>query len=122
MVDKLKFEVVILICALLTGWLCQTLATAEFLSTTTLYGCIIGAAFLLFVMGLFTFLSIHGVGIDKRSKRETTLFYGFLAIAAIILMLILILFGVNNIIYWIIACVLWYLACVIRHVMFWNWF
>ena len=121
MTDKLKFEVVILICALLTGWACQTLIITELLSTTTLYGCILGILLLLYIMGLSSFLSIHGIE-DKRLKKDAYLFYGFLAIVAAISMLLLIVFKVSNIICWIIACALWYLVCVIRHVMFWRWF
>jgi len=122
MVDKLKLEVVILICALLTGWACQTLVTTECLNATTLYGCTLGAAFSLYVMGLFTYLSIHGIDVDNPSKKDVCIFYGFLVIVALISMLMLILFEVSNIICWIVACALWYLACTIRHVMFWRWF
>jgi hypothetical protein len=122
MVDKMKFEVVILICALLIGWACQTLVITRLLSPMTLYGCVFGTIFLLFVMGLFSFLSIHGISEDKESRRDAALFYGFLAIVASISMLMLILFEVNNIICWIVACVLWCLACTIRNVKFWSWF
>ena len=121
MTDKLKFEVVILICALLTGWACQTLIITELLSATTLYGCLLGILLSLYIMGLFSFLSIHGID-DKHSRKDAYLSYGFLAVVAAISMLLVIIFDVNNLICWIITCALWYLVCVIRHVMFWRWF
>ena len=121
MADKFKFEVIIFMCACLTGVLCKELATAKILSSTLLYGGILGIAILLFLMSFFTSISIHGVE-DKKSRKDERVFYSILGTFTLIAMLMLILFEAEPIIFWITTCVLWYLTCTIRIVLLWDWF
>lgn len=122
MVNRLKFEAVIVVCMLLIGWVCETLVVAKTLSILALCGYVLLLSFLLYVAGIFSFVSVDGVGNDKRSRKNAFSFYGYLAIIAIVSLLILIVLEVGNIICWVTACMLWCLSCIIRHVMFWDLF
>ena len=120
--EEFKFEILILLCICAVGFLVEKILTATSLSPLLLYGGIIAIAVSLFVCAIFTTMSVETVSNRPEVRKDTRVLYGFLSLMAIIVLLLLLLFEVESIIFWMVVCVIWYLVCMIRVAMFWEWF
>jgi Mg2+/Co2+ transporter CorB len=122
MADKFKLEIVILVCACLTGVICEALITTKPLSSLSLCGGMIGIMILLFVIAIFTSISVNEVSENKKDRRKMRNFYGSIGFLAIMMMLLPILFGAVHTMFWVVISILWSFACLVRVAILWDWF
>jgi hypothetical protein len=118
MAEKLKIEIVILLCALCAGGICSELVSAAVLPPGVLYGGIFGIAFSLFALSVFISISVRKSPINIT--EDDRVLYGFLSLIALMALMLLVVFELQPVAFWVTAGVIYYFSCVLRLVILWN--